>query len=73
MNQLSQTWRPAWLTHISLDFKGISPLRRHVYVYTLLLLLALLGGAIEDYRTIIKDGKAREKALRVPRVRSVAP
>jgi hypothetical protein len=72
MNLHEQTWRPAWLTHTSLDFRGISSFRRHIYVYTLLLLLALLGGAVEDYRDIMKDGKAREKALRVPRVRSVA-
>jgi hypothetical protein len=72
MNQLQQTWRPAWLTHTSLDLRGISPMRRHAYFYTLLLLLALLGGAMEDYRQIMKDGQARERALRVPRVRSVA-
>jgi hypothetical protein len=43
------TWRLAlsWFDQLSQAVHQISPVRRHFYVYTLLLVLALCGGKLE--------------------------
>jgi hypothetical protein len=64
MTRFLEKHRPAWLTHTGLDLRGISMARRHIYVYTGLLLCALLGGAIQDYKEIAKVKKLRAKAAR---------
>ena len=65
-----ERYRPAWLTHTGLDLHGISATRRHIYVYSFLLLFALMAKAVEDYRDIAKLNKARAKATRTAKAQS---
>jgi hypothetical protein len=63
MMTLPRQRRSGWLSYTSLDLRGISATRRHVYVYASLLLWVLLVRSVEQYQETAQANKPQAQEL----------
>jgi len=62
MNRFRDNRRSSLAEHVSLALEVIPPVRRFAYLYTLLLLVALVGATLDDYRELARLHKVKARA-----------
>jgi hypothetical protein len=62
MKRFGDNRRSSWVEHVSFALEVIPPVRRFAYLYTLLLLVALVGATFDDYRELARRHQVKARA-----------
>ena len=73
MSKLRQEEQSIWHKRIVWGWSSLPSRRRHLYVYTLLVLFALFVRVAESYKELAKAAREREKAARMAKMMIFVP